>query len=82
MPKNSLARFRSLRFSEKKISESSHEAFEVQLQVNPNKLNALSAEELVVQIEPQSAPTPEPLSREGTIRRIWTSLTAGSKKRL
>ena len=82
MPKNSLARFRSLRFSEKKISESSHEAFEVQLQVNPNKLNALSAEELVVQIEPQSAPTPEPLSRGGTIRRIWTSLTAGSKKRL
>jgi hypothetical protein len=82
MPKNSLARFKSLRFSEKKISDSSHEAFEVRLQVNPDKPNELNLEELVVQSERQPASKPEPLSRGGTIRRIWKSLTAGSKNRL
>lgn len=83
MPKNSLARFKSLRFFKKKIFDSSDEAFEVRLQVDPDRPNALKVEELVVKsAKPHSAPKPEPLSRGGTIRRIWTSLSAGSKNRL
>ncbi|KIK07550.1 hypothetical protein K443DRAFT_673146 [Laccaria amethystina LaAM-08-1] len=96
MRKNSLARVRSLRFKsshtnpypsfEKEIVlvGSPHEPMVRSQAVDsspPNRTNFLDMEESVVQSEPQSAPKPDPVSRGGTIKRMWKSLAGGGRNR-
>lgn len=90
MRKNSLARVRSLRFKsthtnpypsfEKEI-DSPHVRSQAADFSAPDKTNFLDMEELAVRNEPQSALKPEPLSRGGTIKRMWKSLASGGRNR-
>ena len=93
MRKNSLARVRSLRF--KSTHTSPYPSFETEIVLaggphvrsqavdfsSPNTTSFLDMEELAVRNEPQSAPKPEPLSRGGTIKRMWKSLSGGGRNR-
>ena len=96
MRKNSLARVRSLRFKSTQTNPypsfeeeivlpgSPHEPCVRSQAVDsstPNKTILLNMEELAARNEPQSAPKSEPLSRGGTIKRMWKSLAGGGRNR-